>query len=422
MADILKGTCWWASNPTWTQVDNTTIGGLTLTPLTAAGAHDASDATKLAAGCGGDGVAFEGDMNVYTSHALTAAPAGGIKFVRLKVRARFVITAGAGTANVSAMLRLSGLDYEAGGISAFAVTGTYQNFTMDMAVDPATGLPWTVAAFNGHTWGLNGHVVTSNFGVWATVAALEVAEYTVEVWGEDVTATVTGASSDSLATVQAALPGDRDGSLIVPLLMTLDGGSVPAVARSFKTGLNDQSTATADVYTTAGTGTETKALFGAASQGVVGSSGAGNGINGTGVIAGIKLYAIARISKQAAGTITNVRFGTAMGLQALVTPATIRDFDQPLTADMFERLESVLVTVGPTAQPFEWGNGTNSVWASMFGWTLNWTLAGVGTKQMEIAEAWVEILGPVGASDTSNIELTLSIGLAPKIMQSNNVR
>jgi hypothetical protein len=89
---------------------------------------------------------------------------------------------------------------------------------------------------------------------------------------------------------------------------------------------------------------------------------------------------------------------------------------------MFERLESVLVTVGPTAQPFEWGNGTNSVWASMFGWTLNWTLAGGGTKQMEIAEAWVEILGPVGASDTSNIELTLSIGLAPKIMQSNNVR
>jgi hypothetical protein len=418
VADILKGTLWWAANPTWTLVDNS-ISGATGTPLTAAGAHDANDATFAELVCPGDGVSLNGDANYYTNAALTACPAGGIKFVRLKVRARGVITGGAGSLQAYALLRLNGVNYGTPFVTT-VLTGVYQNFVLDYTTDPSDGLPWTKSKVDGHTWGMDMRGVVSD-PAFLTAAALRVAEYTVEVWGEDVTATVTGASTLAEGSTPLAIQGDKDGTAVVPLLMTLDGGSVPAVARSFKTGLNDQSTATKDTTSSAGPGTTLAPLYGAGSQGLVGSSGAGNGINGVGKIDGVRAYAIVRFARQGTGgapVFTNMRFGTAMGFQALEADPTIYDSDLGLSESQYQVIRSVLITTGQFGQPFTWGNGVDSVWASFFGWTLNFTITGLGgTKQVDIAEAWVEILGPIGAGDSSNIELTMSLNLAPRIIK-----
>lgn len=412
MADLLKGTLWWAADPTWTLVDTNGTGASFGATLLAAGAHDASDVTHQELLVTGDGVGIEGDANMYTQHALTACPAGGIKFVRVKCRARAVLTAGAGAIQATGQIRLSGVNYD-----ALTLTGTYQDFTVDLSTDPIDGLPWTVAKVNGHTWGIYARAFTQDPGVWLTAAAVRVAEYTLEVWGEDVTAIPTGASSDAVHSEAVASQGNQDGSILAPLVMVIDGGSVPAVARSFEPFLRDQTTATKIPDTESGAGTFSVPLYGAGTQGLIGSSGAGNGINGTGAISGVKAYAIIRVSKQAAATITNVRFGTTMGVKELVTPPTIRDYDQPLTEAMWETVETDLIPTGAIGNPFTWGNGTDSVWASFFGWTMNFTSSGGGFTQVEVAEAWVEIVGPVGAGDTSAIELTLTLGMAPRIMQ-----
>jgi hypothetical protein len=416
VADLLKGTLWWSGNPTWTLVDNNMTGATLGATLTAAGAHDASDATHTDMTVAGDGVGIEGDAEVSGENALTACPAGGIKFVRLKVRARAVV-AGAGSVQAIGRLLLDGIAYETAIATVLTLTGVYQDFTVDMAVDPVDELPWTVAKVDGHTWGLHVRAFTQDPGVWGTSVAVRFSEYTLEVWGEDVTATVTGASSDALPSAAVASQGNQDGSILAPLVMTIDGGSVPAVARSFEPFLRDQTTATKIPDTESGAGTFSVPLYGAGTQGLIGSSGAGNGINGTGAISGVKAYAIIRVSKQAAATITNVRFGTTMGLKALVTPPTIRDYDQPLTEAMWETVETDIIPTGAVGNPFTWGNGTDSVWASFFGWTMNFTSSGGGFTQVEVAEAWVEIIGPVGAGDTSAIELTLTLGMAPRIMK-----
>jgi hypothetical protein len=253
---------------------------------------------------------------------------------------------------------------------------------------------------------------------------------TVEIWGQDVTATPAGAIGTGVANAVVAAGGsiiissdNRDPTAVVAQATVLDQTSGPVTVRSFKSSLNDQSAATKDIFTSPASwpngATELQALYGAGSQGIQGSSGGGNGINGTGTIGGIKLFAIVRVAKDAASTITSIRFGTGMGVKALLVTPTIRDIDQPLTDAMWEVVETAIITTGATAQPFEWGNGSLSVWSQMFGWTFNHTYSNVASDftQVEVAEAWVEVHGPLGSgSEGSGIEFTFALNLPPRII------
>ena len=116
----------------------------------------------------------------------------------------------------------------------------------------------------------------------------------------------------------------------------------------------------------------------------------------------------------ASSTMTNIRFGTTMGTKALENAATIRDYDAGLTDAQFEVLNSILITTGQFGNAFTWGNGTDSVWASLFGWTFNHTYTNAGGHtQVAVAEAWVEIYGAIGAQPVL-IELTHALGIPIK--------
>jgi hypothetical protein len=87
-----------------------------------------------------------------------------------------------------------------------------------------------------------------------------------------------------------------------------------------------------------------------------------------------------------------------------------------LNDTMWEVVQTALITTGQFGNPFTWGNDVDSVWASLFGWTFNHTYSNASnpmTTQVEVAEAWIEIYGPVGAQPVL-IELSHSLGLPVK--------
>lgn len=410
MADVLKTTHWWNANPVFVFTDNSGAGYIEANIINAAQSHDGNDATRESLQVSGDTASLEGDTTGRAEKAITAGVVGGIKFVRVKMRARVTRTGGSGS--VSALIRPMATGVDIGAVQS--VTGSFVTYTEDVLVDPTDGQPWTAARVQGHLWGVAMRVQTSDPGVFATTGFLELSEFLVEVWGEDKVGVITGASATADANRSIETGGSvevlldqRDPSFVGTLATNLDDTSGLVTIRSFKASLNDQSTATKDVFTSGvgAAGTQLQPLYGTASQGVQGNTGAGNGINGTGAISGMKLCALVRVSKQAAGTVSNVRFGTAMGVKALAAPgATIRDYDQPLTEAMWETVKTDLVTTGQFGQPLTWGNDVDSIWASLFGWTFNFTYGGGGIKQLEVAEAWVEVYGPVG-SEPEVIEL-----------------
>jgi hypothetical protein len=418
MADVLKGTLWWGSNPAAFTIDD--IGGTGAfigRAMTAAEAHDALDTTYEGLNDTGDGVSADAVADAYGSALLTACPAGGIKFVRVKLRAR-VVLGGAGVTGFGTVQPwFNGVPQ---GTPA-TLTNAFANYQFDFPTNP-NGAMWTKAIIDGLPWGFFMNGSASNGGFNANFD-LRVAEMTVEIWGQDIIATTTPAESIGEVVDQSGLvvTNDvRDPTVDTALGVTLDQTSNLVTVRSFKASLSDQTVATKDVFTSPASwpnsGTQLQPLYGTASQGVQGSSGAGNGINGTGLISGIKLFALVRVSKSSTATApTNVRFGTAMGTKALVTSPTVRDI-AALDDTMWEVVNTALITTGQFANPFTWGNGTDSVWASLFGWTFNHTYSNdvtPKTTQVEVAEAWVEIYGPVG-SQPILIELTHALGIPVK--------
>ena len=410
MSDFLKESLYFDAVPTVTEVDTNATGISHANFGSAAESHDANDSTKFTGDVPGDSDVVNGLGEFHADAVLTtSAVSTAVTFVRVRIRAQRT-HAGAGASTASVQARIGGVSYGADHVLSTSLAW----YESDFSTDPLDSGPWSADRINGQDWGFRAAGATDDP---SGTCIIDVTEFEVLVYMTDPVATPTGASGGGVAQTPEGSPGIPDGATVAVQVATLDSGSVPAVIRSFKASLGDQTTTTADVHTTTGTGTQLQPLYGAASQGVVGSSGAGNGIKGTGTISGIKLFAIIRVSKQASASITNVRFGTAMGLKSLVTPAVIQDYDQPLTDDMWQTVETALITEGAFAVPFEWGNGTNSVWSNMFGWTMNYTYSGSGTKQLEVAEAWVEVHGPTGADEGSTIRLELPVNLPPKVIE-----
>ena len=446
MANLLQ-TLYWSGDPTFSLDDLEGTGASESRAITAAESHDANDATYEGLAVPSDGV--NDGHAVLTAHRAvgTASASGNIEFVRIVIRGR--VTGGGGESATIYPL-ISGTS--SGNVG---LTSTYTDYSFDQATDPSDGLAWTNAKINGKTFGVT---LEGFYSAGAGAATVRVPEFRVEVWGTvGQTSTPSSVSATAAVGVAAAIAGlavlgpasvgcvgavsaptvvpggvvatavavsveaevvvqptkltkvSGDPTLSAPQASYQDAGQEPATSRSFKSSLNDQSTLTKDSFAaawpTAGA-TQLQPLYGAGAQGLQGST----SINGSGLISGVKLFAIVRCGKSGAGALSGIRFGTGMGLKTLVTQPTIRTL--PLDDTMWETVETDLITLGSFGQPFEWGNGVNSVWAQMFGWTFNHTYAlpsNPSATQVDVAEAWVEIHSPV----TNVEEVVLRVKLDP---------
>jgi len=413
MADVLKTTNWWSSNPpAGTYFDVSGSGGGGENRLwTAAEVHDALDTTYEELRCLGDGISLDGSATIQQEQFITAAT-GGIKFLRIKARGRVVITGPSSPTGSGSFQVLIGGAL----VATQSLDSSYTSYQFDLTTDPATGLAWTAAGIAAKKFGLLLAANAENVS-FSAIATLRMTEFTVEVWGQDILATATPAVSQGSAAAApeagGALVGDkgtRDPAAVVPQAATLDATSALVTLRSGTGTYNDQdlSTATTKNNGPGGSGTDLLNL-----GGVQGAT----AINGSGLISGIKLFATVRATRNGGtGTLTNFKFGTAMGAKTLLAQPTVYDNSGGLTLAMYQTLESNLITLGAFANPFLWGNGVDSVWANLVSptWTLNYDWTGGVQVRVEIAEAWVEVHGPSGAQPIL-IELTHALNLAPKV-------
>jgi len=411
MADVLKATLWWGANPTVVLSDDSAGGACGVTEtrrITAAEAHDASDATYEGVQSTDDGVSVNMNAHALADKALTTAPAGGIKFVRVKHRSRNVLTAGPGPVTGSVHPYINGIAVGGDDI----VTSSFANYQQDFTTNPLTGLPWTKSIIDSYTFGFLARISSAD-GTFSTTGEVRVAEFTVEVWGQDVTVAAIPAVAQSSAvdagTGTITVKDVLDPTAVVVLGSRVDDTSNLVTVRSADSTLNDQSNLTKRTNT----GTNSSGTFIRDLGGLQGST----AISGSGVISGVKIHAIVRMSKSNTATLGTFRFGTAMGLKTWTTTPTVYDFDAGLNDTMWEHVETALIATGAFGNAFTWGTGVDSVWANFVSptWDMRatWTAALGKTAQMEVSEAWIEVQGPVG-SQPILIELEHALGLPVK--------
>jgi hypothetical protein len=440
VADVLKQTLFFAGNPTLSTTDFVGNGVTVFRTITAAESHDGSDATYYRFSTPSDIFGLgQGDVIAQVSRTIdSASVTGSISFLRMRARGKKHQVGGDGNVFGRWQPRINGTDR---GSQQELGNEVFADFSQDFSTDPADGLAWTNAKVNAQTFGTTLEVIT-NAATADNQAEVWLSEWFVELWGPSsdtstpasvvltvsssaptgVLGLVTSAPQSVQLNVSSSAPTVVLGGVMspvesvgmvaevatlpyafqksgfdptqnTPLASMLDTGVAPITIRSASATYNDQSLATATLqnHGPGGSGTDLKDLGGV--QGAV-------AINGVGVIAGVKLYAIVRASKTGvAGSLTNFKFGTTMGVKALLAQPTVVDNTPGLTVDQYQTIESVLITTGAFGQPFEWGNGVNSVWATFVAptWTLNYDWTGGTQVRVEIAEAWLVVQGPNGS-------------------------
>lgn len=440
MADVLKQTLYFNAAPTETLTDINGTNPLLGRNITAAESHDASDTTYHELDVPGDGIGTDGlaTTDVYAVVG-TASTAGGLSFLRVKARARVTGAGSSGTWQP----RINGTPRG----TATALSTSFTDYTQDFTTDPADSNAWTDAKVNAQTFGvlLQAAELDANF---PTAAVIRFSEFEVQLWGPNSqtlapsaagalvsgvtptlvpnavglyfggSAAVASGSNPTLAPQPLAYPMEsaninalsldealvqlgRDPTAFVTQASYVDTAQTPKTIRSALATYNDQSLGTKTTHTSAG------ALL----KDLGGLEGTA-AINGIGPIAGVKLFAIVRATTNG-GTLTNMKFGTAGGVQNFVTQPTVTATATP-DDTMWSTVESGVIDLNAFAVPFEWGNGVNSVWAGFVSptWTLNATIT--GTARLDIAEAWLEVVGPVG-SDTDVVRITQRIGNVRRI-------
>jgi hypothetical protein len=439
MADVLKQTLFFAGNPTFSTTDFVGNGITVFRTLTAAESHDGSDATYYRFATPSDIFGLgQGDAIAQVSRSIDAASVtGAISFIRIKARGQYVKVGGDGTVQCRWQPRINGVDR---GVQQ-QFSSAFANFSQDFSTDPADGLAWTNAKVNAQTFGTTLEIITNAATVDNTAEGW-LSEWSVELWGPSsdtstpasvlltasssaptqvlglvvsapqsvplalalsnptlvLGAVVTPAESVPMGMEVSTLPGSFsktgfDASTVTPQASFVDTANFPGTVRSANSTYGDQNLGTANTFNhgPGGSGTDLKDLGGV--QGSV-------AINGEGIIAGIKLFCTVRASRNTpSGTLNNFKFGTAMGLKAVLAQPTVFDNSLGLTPDMFQTLQTALIPTGPFGNAFTWGNGVDSVWAALAAptWTLNYDWAGGAIQvRVEIAEAWIEVHGPVG--------------------------
>lgn len=182
MPDVLLQTLWWSLNPSASVNDINGTGAFQSRAITAAEAHDASDATYEELTSPGDGFS-DGDAttDLGLSNNLTAATQSPISFIRIITRGRVTRSAGAGSVFGTYSLRINGVPF---GISP-GLNSIFVTDTQTFATDPTDGLPWTPAKINAKAFGVVIAASTSDPS-FATTALGAISEFTVEIWGTPV--------------------------------------------------------------------------------------------------------------------------------------------------------------------------------------------------------------------------------------------
>lgn len=232
----------------------------------------------------------------------------------------------------------------------------------------------------------------------------------------DVTATPAGAIGRGVANAAVAQGGtivissdNRDPTAVVAQATSVDSQSALVTIRSNTSPYKDQSLATKTLLSGVGPGSGTLDFN-------LGSLDATVSVNGTGVISGVKLFAIIRPAKDS-GTFDNFRFEVG-GSKPLVPQPTV--YTLPVTSLMWQVVETALIPLGGGGQPFEWGVTGNSIFAQFANWRFkaDWNVTTPGhVAQCDVAEAWIEVHGALGSgSEGSGIEFTFALNLPPRII------
>lgn len=152
---------------------------------TAAGTHDGSDLT-LDSAHWLDGAFLAGSGHVEVIYSLDPITYSGlISFTRWHLRAWFEELAGtAYTRQISAIWTAAGF-VATNTVATRSMTGinTPTDLSLDSALSPLTGQPWTATELNGRKFGFQlDHFIQSGIGV-GTEALMHASEFWIEVWG-----------------------------------------------------------------------------------------------------------------------------------------------------------------------------------------------------------------------------------------------
>lgn len=453
MADVLKQTLYWSGNPAFTLVDNS-AGACPPTEaraITAAESHDANDATYESVIASGDGVEFDPDYEAHVSRAIdTASVTGTISFIRMRARARFI--GNGDTSNVGSWQpRINGTDRG----SSAGLTGSFADYSQDFTTDPADSNPWTNAKLNAQTFGLHlrAAIVDTDH---INSADIRLSEFSVEVWGPDVqTMTPAGATValavsagalvaglvavscdpapvnttptaptlvpgpvalaldsagvDSLGLDEAWVLGIRDPLTPVDVDAFVDAGPTPVrIVRSDTAPFDDGNDATKTLLSSPGTWPNSGTML-FDFHGTQGET----SLDGTGPIAGVKLYVRVRARKDPNAVLNNFRPSFSGLTKAFVAQPTV--YPMAPASAFYETLATDLIPLTSNGVPFEWGQGTNSIFTqAVLGWVLSvdYSVGGAFTgefAQVECSDAWLEVYAPQG-SEPEIIELKHKVG------------
>lgn len=442
MADALKQTLYWSSNPT-DFTDDLNGTGFTVSALTAAGSHDSSDSTY------GQLVASGNDIDVPSvvwkeyGYLTSYTQTGAISFVRAVIRARLTKLGGSGTSSWT-IYPMVGTATAAGSASP---NSSITTFTIDMATNPSTGTGWHAADFASVNFGFDSIVGGNDI---STSSQARIYEIYFEVWGESgqtltttaanaVVAASTGsvvsglialglaaascssnASAPALVPVSVTMPMDTATILSIAYNeeITQDTGypldlvnqasyvdhsigaansSTPVTIRSNTVPYYDLNLATKTLNSSPGTWPNNGTLtfnFG----GLTGTT----SIDGYGPIAGVKCYATIRPRKNTNAAMSNFRFVIGSDTFVLPTQPVIGGM-LPAVVDYQTVVSDLITTVGGDA--LEWGAGSKSIFVKFTGWSFrcDYSVGGAYTGQFaqcEVAEAWVEVIGYAGSAPT----------------------
>lgn len=445
MSSLLQ-TLYWSANPTFALTDNSGSGATETRAITAAESHDALDTTYEGLTAPGDGLSLDGNADLRASRSLdTASAVGTIDFIRVIIKGRATKT-GSGSAVGAVIPRLNGVDRG----SSQTLTTSFVAYSQDFTIDPADAAAWTNAKLNAQTFGLSIHADSTD-AAFLTSSLVRMSEYSVEVWGTAVqTSTpastalsalvgaaiaVAGAVSisctsvdiptsvgtatpvaglrvvtpDSVACVATVSPDVTSAvarpapDSMVPMEAFVDGGNTPVTLRSNTAPFYDQNTGTA-------TSVSTPASWpNSGTRDILVGGFAPAAIAGAGAIGGVKFYAIARIRKDTNVTVSNARVRIAGSYDAPFTSMPPTAGYSPLAA--YGTVETAMITTSDGSTPWDWATIYAALLSTRVGMDASApSPAAIGQfAQLDLAEVWCEVLGPVG-NPSPAVEVTQRMG------------
>lgn len=380
---------------------------------TAAGLKDASNATFGEGAWFGDGVTPDfGD--VAEDWNVDSCPSN-MEITKVTVRIKSRKSVDLAVFNAELRPRIASTNRG----TPITLNTTYTDYDFDFTVDPADSQPWTPAKINAQKWGWygtdnvagtdangQGHIYVTEFeirieGGWTATG--DAADATITVpngVGEPGDMSATGPPAEAAIEMsqlanQFIQTDERVSTDITPigLVGSATGDPITVRARGILGNLGDENLNTYRTNTSNMSGSGTMGIASGA-FGLLGDDFIGN-VEGNPPISGVKFFVTGCIQKFASGSLSNMRVIVDTGVEEALSMLPIGTADPP--SFPMGTVATGLVAERSPGEPWDWETIFTQLSTASF--AVDYTI-GIPTEFMVlvIAEAWIEIHGPIGGS------------------------